>query len=143
MLQVIYASAATNPFDRENLVELLKIARSKNMAADISGMLLYHSGSFLQVLEGPEQNVEELYAKIQKDPRHTRCLLIWRDSIQQKEFENWSMGFVDTTRVAGRIEGFVDYAMQLNTMSLDEAGARKILSRFQHGEWRRSEKGCF
>jgi uncharacterized Fe-S cluster-containing MiaB family protein len=66
MLQVIYASAATKPFDRENLVELLKIARSKNMAADISGMLLYHSGSFLQVLEGPEQNVEELYPKFRK-----------------------------------------------------------------------------
>ncbi len=143
MLQIIYASAAAKPFARDNLVELLKIARRKNMAADISGMLLYHGGSFLQVLEGPEKNVEELYAKIQKDPRHNRCLLLWRDSIQQKEFENWSMGFVDTTRVAARIEGFVDYAMQLKTMTLDEAGARKILSRFQNGEWRRSEKGCF
>ena len=143
MLQIIYASAATKPFSREDLVELLKVARPRNIAAGISGMLLYHSGSFLQVLEGPEKNVEELYAKIQKDPRHTRCLLIWRGSIPQREFENWSMGFVDTTTVAARVEGFVDYAKQLKAMTLDKAGARKILSRFQNGEWRRSEKGCF
>jgi hypothetical protein len=107
-------------------------------------MLLYHSGSFPQVLwQDRKRNVEELYVKIQKDPRHTRCLLIWRGPIPQREFENWSMGFVDTTTVAARIEGFVDYARQLKTMTLDEAGARKILSRFQNREWRRSEKGCF
>ena len=107
MVQIIYASAATKPFTREDLVELLKVARSGNMAADISGMLLYHSGSFLQVLEGPEKNVEELYNKIQQDPRHNKCLLILRESVQKKEFENWSMGFVDTTKVAQRIEGSV------------------------------------
>jgi uncharacterized Fe-S cluster-containing MiaB family protein len=143
MLQIIYASAATKPFTRGDLVELLKVARSRNTAADVSGMLLYHSGSFLQVLEGPEKNVEELYARIQQDPRHTRCLLVLRETIQKKEFENWSMGFVDTTKVAERIEGFVDYAMELKTMTLDKTAARKILSRFQSGEWRRSEIGCF
>ena len=42
------------------------------------------------------------------------------------------MGFVDTTRVAGRIEGFVDYAMQLNTMSLDDDHPDRIQRR-HHG----------
>jgi hypothetical protein len=143
MLQVVYASAATKPFTRGDLVELLKVARSRNMVADISGMLLYHSGSFLQVLEGPEKDVEELYARILRDPRHNKCVLVLRESIQKKEFENWSMGFVDTTKVGERIEGFVDYATQLKTMTLDKTGARKILSRFQSGEWRRSKSGCF
>ena len=108
MLQTIYASAAVKPFTREDLVELLKIARQRNTAADISGMLLYHDGSFLQVLEGPDKNVDELFAKVQKDPRHTRILLLLRGTIQKREFENWSMGFVDTTRLAERTEGFVD-----------------------------------
>jgi hypothetical protein len=38
MLQIIYASAAVTPFTREDLVELLKIARQRNTAADISGL---------------------------------------------------------------------------------------------------------
>jgi hypothetical protein len=141
--QIIYASAATKPFPQADLVELLKLARSKNTAAGISGMLLYHCGSFLQVLEGPEGNVEELFVKIGNDPRHKKRILLWRETIQQKEFANWSMGFVDTTNVAERVEGFVDYAKQLRTMTLDKTGARTILSRFQEGEWRRSEIGCF
>ena len=143
MTQIIYASAATKVFARSDLVELLKLARSGNTVAGISGMLLYHGGSFLQVLEGPEESVESLYVKIAKDPRHERCLLLLRETIRQKQFENWSMGFVDTTKVAERIEGFVDYATQLKTMTLDKTGARTILRRFQEGEWRRSESGCF
>jgi len=143
MRQIIYASAATKPFTRENLVELLKTARQRNSAADISGMLLYHSGSFLQVLEGPDKNVDALYATIRKDPRHTNFLLLLRATIQKREFENWSMGFVDATELAESLEGFVDYVVRLKSMTLDETGARKILSRFQKGAWRRSEYGCF
>ena len=137
MLQTIYASAAVKPFTREDLVELLKIARQRNTAADISGMLLYHDGSFLQVLEGPDKNVDELFAKVQKDPRHTRILLLLRGTIQKREFENWSMGFVDTTRLAERTEGFVDYVTRLKNMTLDKTNARRMLRRFQDGAWRR------
>jgi uncharacterized Fe-S cluster-containing MiaB family protein len=144
MLQIIYASAAKVPFSHKNLVELLKIARERNTAADISGMLLYHSGSFLQVLEGPETSVDALYTKVQADPRHNNCLLILRRTIHEKEFENWSMGFVDMTRVASKFEGFVDYIDQLKGMTLNETGARTFLRKFQEGAWRRSESGaCF
>ena len=143
MRQIIYASAATKPFTREDLVQLLKISRQRNTAAGISGMLLYHHGSFLQVLEGPAESVEALYVKIGADPRHINLLLLSRRTIQKKEFENWSMGFVDTTAVAVPPAGFVDYAMQLHGMTLDQTGARKILRRFQDGAWRRAEYGCF
>jgi len=111
MVHIIYASAATKPFTRGNLMDLLKVVRSRNSAAAISGMLLYHSGSFLQVLEGAEKNVENLYGRIERNPRHNKCLLLLRETIRKNEFENWSMGFVDTTKVAERIEGCVDYVV--------------------------------
>ena len=142
MLQLIYASAATKPYTRTDLVDLLRVARQRNSAAEISGMLLYHDGSFLQVLEGPPANVEALYAKIQKDPRHHKCLLLSRETIQAREFEDWSMGFVDTTRVAEQFEGFVDYVACLMNMTIDSTHARKILKRFQQGAWRRSQYGA-
>lgn len=144
MLQVIYASAEAAPYTRKDLVELLKIARERNSAADISGMLLYHRKSFLQVLEGQQESVDSLYSKIQKDPRHTKCLLISRREIQSREFENWSMGFVDTTGAAKQIVGFVDYLKDLESMTLDESRARQTLKNFQEGAWRRAEYGgCF
>ena len=143
MRQVIYASAATVSFSQSDLIELLKIARQRNSAVDISGMLLYNAGSFLQVLEGPDENVDALFAKIQKDTRHTRCLLLSRKTIQEKEFENWSMGFVNPTRVDIKVEGFVDYVGYLKSLTLDKTIACKMLRRFQEGAWRRSEYGCF
>ena len=107
-------------------------------------MLLYHNKSFLQVLEGPEEQVGALFTKIEKDPRHKKILMLLRGEIQEKEFKNWSMGFVDTSRIAAQVEGFVDYFTQLQRMTIDKAGTRRLLKRFQQGEWRRSEYGgCF
>ena len=70
VLQLGYASAATVEFSDDDLRELLAKSRSNNMAAGITGMLLYHEGSFLQVLEGPSEAVEHLYARIRRDKRH-------------------------------------------------------------------------
>jgi hypothetical protein len=138
MLQIIYASGAVKPYARNELVELLRVARQRNAAADISGMLLYHDGAFLQVLEGPDYDVDAIYAKIQKDPRHTNFLLLRRETILKKEFENWSMGFVDSTKVAEQFEGFVDYVRHLKDMTIETEGARKILKKFQEGLWHQS-----
>jgi len=138
MLQIIYSSASTKLFTHEDLVELLRAARQTNAAADVTGMLLYHAGCFLQVLEGPDEHVETIYAKVLKDPRHTNQLLLVREAIEERAFEHWSMGFVDTTRITERIPGFVDYVRALESMSLDKTRARLILRRFQEGIYRRS-----
>ena len=138
MLQIIYASASTRPFTHKELVELLKVARQKNTAADVTGMLLYHAGCFLQVLEGPAENVEAIYAKVQTDSRHANLLLLVRETIEERAFEHWSMGFVDTTRIAGKISGFVDYMRALESMTLDKTRARTLLAGFQEGTFRRS-----
>jgi len=144
MLQVVYASAATISFTEKDLMKLLELARARNTAAGISGMLLYHNKSFLQVLEGPREQVDALFTKIEKDPRHKNCLVLLRTEIQEKEFKNWSMGFVDTSKLAAQFEGFVDYVTQLERMTLDKAGACRFLRKFQEGAWRRSEYGgCF
>jgi hypothetical protein len=143
MLQIVYASAAIVPFSQSDLIELLKIARERNSAADVSGMLLYNAGSFLQVLEGPDEKVSALFQKIEKDARHARCLLLSRRAIAEREFERWSMGFVNTTGAAPKVEGFVDYVARLKSMTLDKTGAFKMLRAFQEGAWRRAEHGCF
>ena len=52
----------------EELAEILRIARENNAAHDISGMLVYHGGSFLQVLEGPEGAVNSLYREDRERP---------------------------------------------------------------------------
>lgn len=56
-------------------------------------MLLYAGGSFMQVLEGEEAAVDEIFARVEKDPRHTGILVIERAPIAARSFERWNMGF--------------------------------------------------
>ena len=93
LIQVIYASAAATPFTPEALRTLLSKSRSRNSFYGISGVLLYHDGSILQVLEGPEDMVERILASVTKDPRHNKLRYLSRTPIRKREFEAWSMGF--------------------------------------------------
>ena len=136
MLQLIYASAAVKPFTPEELKTLLEKARKKNSSVGISGMLLYHTGSFLQVLEGPEAAVKTLFKVIEKDPRHTSVRILFRDGVETPEFEDWSMGFVDTSRSAKALEGYLDYNTEADAKLLDKTRAKKTLKKFQEGTWR-------
>ena len=60
MLQITYTCTIANSFSIEELVALLKKARKRNAAADITGMLLYHESRSLHVMEGPGDKVEGL-----------------------------------------------------------------------------------
>ena len=64
LLQIIYARASATKMEADELKAILSAARTNNSKKDISGMLVYHAGSFLQVLEGPEDAVTELFGKI-------------------------------------------------------------------------------
>ena len=52
MKQIIYISSAAKKMDDDDLLDILKTSRENNKKNDISGMLLYDNGSFIQVLEG-------------------------------------------------------------------------------------------
>ncbi|PIR01286.1 MAG: hypothetical protein COV66_02390 [Nitrospinae bacterium CG11_big_fil_rev_8_21_14_0_20_45_15] len=133
---IIYASAATQRMKPNELSDLLGKARAFNSSQNITGMLIYHDGSFLQILEGPENAVLPLIKKIQKDPRHQKFKLLLKKNVDTREFGEWSMGFVDTTGMAKTMEGFIDYATRFHAALDDEGIARKVLSNFKEGEWR-------
>lgn len=140
VLQLGYASAGTVDFSDEDLVELLAKSRSNNAAAGISGMLLYHEGSFLQVLEGPEEAVEDLYERICKDRRHTEAILLFRRVHDHRQFDNWTMGFHRvSTEISKRPPGLNEFlATGVTTITdRDAEKVRNILLGFREGRWRR------
>lgn len=94
-LQLVYASSATVLFSADELKALLEHSRRKNEAAGLSGLLLYHDGNFMQLLEGEENQVRATYDRIKKDPRHFGCLLLLTHQVTERSFPNWSMGFRD------------------------------------------------
>jgi hypothetical protein len=69
-------------------------ARERNLAAGISGVLLFDRRRFAQILEGDCGEVERTYGRVERDRRHTDVRLISIDPMPFRLFPNWSMGFV-------------------------------------------------
>ncbi len=74
-------------------MDLLAKARENNTQLDVTGMLVYHDGNFLQVLEGSEAAVQSLFDTIRQDERHGSVIKLFERSIQQRQFKDWSMAF--------------------------------------------------
>ena len=77
----------------DELLALLQECRHSNSKEGITGMLLYCGESFIQVLEGQEEDIDELFKVIKKDPRHTNVTVLEKKEISERKFANWSMGF--------------------------------------------------
>ena len=105
MLSLTYFSTATVPFNDDDLVELLAVSRRNNTAAEITGMMIYHGGHFVQVLEGPDDAVRTTYDRIARDPRHRDVSVELEDDIEERGFPDWSMGFRDGSAVED-LEGY-------------------------------------
>lgn len=93
LISLLYASAATVPFNQADLEALLQKSRANNAALGITGLLLYRGGNFLQLLEGPPAAVRSLFTKIAQDPRHQGVTLLLEETIAARQFSDWSMGF--------------------------------------------------
>jgi uncharacterized membrane protein (DUF373 family) len=112
MIRIVYVSVATKPFDEKELLQLLGRCRASNTERSISGQLIYSDGTFMQVLEGPEKEVDETYARIKKDTRHKNITLLERTSIDERQFPDWSMGFKSFNRE--QLEGIQGYNYQFD-----------------------------
>lgn len=108
MKRIIYCSQATHDFGPDELIALLENARALNEKAGLSGMLLYCSQSFLQVLDGDESALEVTYARIRADPRHMNLRMLLDAEVAAPLFPDWSMGFehVDDEEIADELVGY-------------------------------------
>ncbi len=109
LMQIIYASE-THGIAEPELALLLTKSRVRNADLGVTGMLLVGEGRILQVLEGPVEAVQRLYAIIERDPRHHQCRVLRERTIPERDFARWSMGYqaFSSERLRG-LPGFVDF----------------------------------
>ncbi len=138
MIQLIYASAASVDFSAHDLTELLLRARKNNESVNVTGMLVYQDGAFLQILEGEEEDVFALYDKISKDKRHSNVRMLLQSQIDERSFGDWQMGFHDASgsELKG-FPGFSDFFKSGAPVGFDDTDrARSVLLQFRDGAWR-------
>ena len=76
MRQLLYASNTNRDTPDSVLDDILAASRRNNAGAGVTGMLLYVEGGFMQVLEGDDEAVGAIYARICQDKRHWNTLVL-------------------------------------------------------------------
>ena len=137
LIQLVYASSANEAFKEDELLTLLEQARQKNLRLGITGMLLYKGGNFLQVLEGEESVVMNLYATIQSDQRHHQIMTVSKRTIAERTFGEWQMAFVNLHTVKAEdvpgYSAFLDEPFTVMNFVSKPSLATRFLKVFKEG----------
>ena len=95
LYQLGYVSTQARPMAAADLIQLLNFARDENRRRGITGLLLHRQDSFFQVIEGDKDVILALFAQIEADTRHQRIEILFQGPIQEREYADWEMGFID------------------------------------------------
>ena len=91
LYRLIYSSRPFG-FDTSVLNGLLIDSRDNNKKNNITGSLLCRADIYLQMLEGPEENVLKTFDKIKIDDRHLEIDVLLRErDIKYRLFPDWAM----------------------------------------------------
>lgn len=91
MYNYLLYTSISNIDSYEELDKILIAAVKFNKSKNITGVLLFDDTYFLQILEGKKQDIDELYTKITKDPRHHGIHIKLTGELQTRNFPDWSM----------------------------------------------------
>jgi hypothetical protein len=104
----------------------MKKSKDKNRDNDISGVLLTSNSHFLQILEGPYDELNETVMRIFRDTRHSELKLISFYEIESRLFKNWGMRGI----------GVLDLNRDLEKRLISKYGAEDTGSiRFPEKDW--------
>ena len=99
LVRLLYVSRALDPDASAATDAILAVAREHNMANGITGILCYGGGIYLQAIEGGRNQVNNLYAQIVRDKRHTDVVLLNYEEIAERRFGGWTMGQVNLSKL--------------------------------------------
>jgi hypothetical protein len=92
--RLIYVSSAIGVLRADELDRILLRAKASNAGAGITGLLLFHEGTFLQVIEGSPAGVLSLMERIRRDRRHRGLALLESHVSTTRAFPDSPMAYV-------------------------------------------------
>ena len=127
---LIYASRPVD-FEQATLDQILTTCRKNNAERGITGALICRSDLYLQLLEGPAEEIDRTYAAIEQDARHTDPKRLAQGTAPQRLFARWAMrdaplkswmwtreevasGAVENLSAEEALEVFINHAKEVN-----------------------------
>ena len=97
LYQLIYSSQSSRPMTAADLEEILSDARAGNEARNITGVLVYVDGVFLQIIEGEREAVIGLMKSIASDTRHSGVTIFHEAEVEERTFASWRMAHLSAS----------------------------------------------
>lgn len=88
-----YTSLAQHSLSADDVDAVHQTARHLNALDGITGLLVYNGRNFLQVIEGAESAIDDLYRRLLADLRHSDLQVQDERYIEPREFPEWAMEF--------------------------------------------------
>src|SRR5450432_1916144 len=104
VFQTFYVSRANLPSDKAAVQSILQISRRNNARVDVTGCLLFSGRCFAQVLEGDQDVVRAVAARIVEDARHGDLRFLFEVARDEREYADWSMGYLHDLNLEDDLE---------------------------------------
>ncbi|QIQ87479.1 BLUF domain-containing protein [Erythrobacter sp.] len=91
MREIIYQSVASEALGPDDVFRIVYCAKRSNETVGLSGFLIYSSGCFLQLLEGPHLELRRTFGAICRDRRHRDVRVLSDRPIVTRLFPDWHM----------------------------------------------------
>lgn len=134
MFHLLFVSSVSPTLQRDELMRIMDSSCARNEKLGLTGLLLYKGGNFMQLLEGDESAVRRVFASIQKDRRHHDVTVLVEQSVTERLFANWSMGFrdVNDADIEGRpgLAQFLSANLSAAALRSDPSGCLDLLKFF-------------
>jgi hypothetical protein len=96
MPSLLYISQSTESFaERQHRVDLANQAIAINRENALTGVLIFTNGYFMQLLEGPKNNLLDTFKRISADKRHHDVELLSFEENVERIFPAWNMNLVE------------------------------------------------
>lgn len=128
LCRAIYCSNVAPNVSSIEIDAILQSARKNNPAKKITGVLLFSNSRFIQILEGPRDQVDELLKAIRLDERHYGVEVFIRSRIKARSFPHWSMAYIGEHADIADIVGLTTFEDVIRNLQGDDAFLVKFIA---------------
>jgi hypothetical protein len=109
VFHLVYISHAAEDISYTDIRDILSESRKHNGQENITGLLIFRDGFFLQLLEGSESAVKNILGKIMMDDRNHSLRVLIEAGGDQRLFADWQMAFIDGDISSNETVDLVDF----------------------------------
>lgn len=95
--RLIYYSTPTT-VRPDDIAQIVTTSRANNQKVAVTGMLMFTSDVFLQIMEGRRDHVSDTFMRISNDPRHKNVRLVSLAEVDSRLLTDWGIEYIAHTR---------------------------------------------